>query len=499
MEQSSKDQLDRMFAPRGLAFFGGIASPGAFGNLIALSQVRYGYKGNLCPISPKGGEIAGHKIYKSLDEVKVPIDLACVSVPARAVPEVLQDCLAHEVTGVQVHSSGFAETGKIKGIELQKEIVRIARQGLRIVGPNCFGLHSPKGGITLLPGSDFSKEPGPVALISQSGGVATDFGYAAQSAGMRLSKVISFGNGCDVDAVELMEYMGTDPDTQYIAAYLEGIQDGGRFLQAVKQASRTKPVVVWKAGLTPLGHRAAQSHTGSLAGGPTIWKGVLAQAGASSVQGLDEAVDALTTHYYLKKTGPRIAVVGGGGAIGVFSCDLASQWGLDLPRFSDTTRRHLRQHFPTPGNSMANPLDTGSPVVPMETMRASIKEIALNEPIDVVVVILLMRPLELEVRRFMEMGGMEAPPRGIYLEQLLDTLLEIKRETGKDIAVVMENRAGQQEEIDVEATRRRMRDRYQSHGFPVFGSAERALRGISHAVARGRFLEGSDGLQLSAL
>ena len=499
MEKTKKDQLDRMFNPRGLAFFGGIASPMAFGHLIALSQIRYGYKGNLYPISPKGGEIAGHKIFKSLDEVQGPIDLACVSVPARAVPEVLQDCLNHGVNGVQVHSSGFAETGKREGVELQKKLDQIAREGLRIVGPNCFGLHCPKGGITLLPGSDFSKAPGPVALVSQSGGVATDFGYAAQSAGMRLSKVISFGNGCDVDAVELMEYMGTDPDTRYIAAYLEGIRDGARFLDAVKKAVRTKPVAVWKAGLTPLGERAAQSHTGSLAGGPAIWKGVLAQAGASSVQGLDEAVDALTAHYYLKKPGPRIAVVGGGGAIGVFSCDLASQWRLDLPRFSDTTRRHLRRHFPTPGNSMANPLDTGSPVIPLETMQASIQKIARNEPIDVVVVILLMRPLELEVRRFMAMAGMDAPPPGIYLEQLLGHLVEIKRETGKDIAVVLENRAGQQEEMDVEATRRRMRDRYQSHGFPVFCSAKRALRGISHAVQRGRFLEGSDGLQIKNL
>ena len=274
MNHTKKDQLDRMFNPRGLAFFGGIASPGAFGNLIALSQIRYGYKGSLYPISPKGGEIAGHKIYKSLDEVEGLIDLACVSVPARAVPEVLQDCLDHGVNGVQVHSSGFAETGKEEGIELQRKIIQIARQGLRIVGPNCFGLHSPKGGITVLPGSDFSKAPGSVALISQSGGVATDFGYAAQSAGMGISKVISFGNGCDVDALELMEYMGTDPETQYIAAYLEGIQDGPRFLEAVKLAAKTKPVVVWKAGLTPLGNRAAQSHTGSLAGGSAIWEGV---------------------------------------------------------------------------------------------------------------------------------------------------------------------------------------------------------------------------------
>ena len=487
----NKESLDRMFNPRGLAFFGGIASPGAFGNLIALSQIRYGYTGSLYPISPKGGEIAGHKIYKRLDEVQGPIDLACVSVPARAVPEVLKACLEHGVNGVQVHSSGFAETGMNEGIELQKEIVRIARQGLRIVGPNCFGLHSPKGGITLLPGSDFSKKPGPVALISQSGGVATDFGYVTQSIGLKLSKVISFGNGCDVDAVELMEYMGADADTRYIAAYLEGIQDGTRFLEAVKKAAIKKPVVVWKAGLTPLGNRAAQSHTGSLAGESAIWKGVLAQAGASSVQGLDEAVDALTAHYYLKKPGPRIAVVGGGGAIGVFSCDLASQWGLDLPRFSDSTRGNLRQHFPTPGNSMANPLDTGSPVVPVEIMKASITEIALNEPMDVIVVVLLLRPLELDVRRFMEMAGMEAPPPGRYLEQLLDNLVEIRQESGKDIVVVMQNRAGHQKEIDVEATFRRMRDTYQSRGFPVFESAERALRGISHAVARATFLERS--------
>ena len=174
MGNSGTYQLERMFTPRGVAFFGGIASPGAFGNLIALSQIRYGYKGNLYPISPKGGEIGGHKIYKSLSAVEGPVDLACVSVPARAVPEVLQECLDHRVNGVQVHSSGFAETGTEEGIELQKKIVRVARQGLRIVGPNCFGLHSPKGGITVLPGSDFSKEPGtlpPIWKASRTGRV----------------------------------------------------------------------------------------------------------------------------------------------------------------------------------------------------------------------------------------------------------------------------------------------------------------------------------------
>ncbi|MBW2634972.1 MAG: hypothetical protein JRE14_12770, partial [Deltaproteobacteria bacterium] len=163
-----------------------------------------------------------------------------------------------------------------------------------------------------------------------------------------------------------------------------------------------------------------------------------------------------------------------------------------LPRFSDTTRRNLRRHFPTPGNSMANPLDTGSPVVPVETLKASIREIVLNEPVDIVVVVLLARPLEVEVRRFMEMVGEESPPGGAYFEELLGELKDIKQETGKDIVVVIENRSGLQEEIDVDATARKMRSLYQSMGFPVFTSAERALRGISHAVARTRFLENYD-------
>ena len=254
MEPEKRRIMDRIFNPRGMALFGGIGTPGAFGYLIALSNIRYGYKGALYPISSKGGEIAGHRIYKSLDDVDGPVDLASISVPARAVPAVLRDCLKHGVAGVQIHSSGFAEVGTREGISLQEEIIRIAQHGLRIVGPNCFGIHCPRGGITLLPGSGFAKEPGNIAFISQSGGVATDFGYEAGSARLGISKVVSFGNGCDVDAIELLDYLGDDPETQYIGAYLEGVRDGRCFLDNLRRISTTKPVVIWKGGLTPLGH-----------------------------------------------------------------------------------------------------------------------------------------------------------------------------------------------------------------------------------------------------
>ncbi|MBW2409908.1 MAG: CoA-binding protein, partial [Deltaproteobacteria bacterium] len=300
MEPEKRHTLDRIFNPRGMALFGGIGTPGAFGYLIALSNIRYGYKGALYPISPKGGEIAGHRIYKSLDEVDGPVDLASVSVPARAVPAVLRDCLKHGVAGVQVHSSGFAEVGTREGIALQEEIIQIADQGLRIVGPNCFGIHCPRGGITLLPGSDFAQEPGTVAFISQSGGVATNFGHEARSGRLGISKIVSFGNGCDVDAIEMLDYFRDDQDTQYIGAYIEGVKDGRRFFDTLRRTTKTKPVVIWKGGLTPLGGRAALGHTGSMAGEEKLWAGALSQARGIPVQGLDEIIDALTAIKYLK-------------------------------------------------------------------------------------------------------------------------------------------------------------------------------------------------------
>jgi hypothetical protein len=133
---------------------------------------------------------------------------------------------------------------------------------------------------------------------------------------------------------------------------------------------------------------------------------------------------------------------------------------------------------------MANPLDTGSPVVPVATVAASLREVLVNEPVDIAVLMLLVRPLEIEVSRFMEMAGMPVPPPGAYMKQMLEELVKLKQEIGKDIVVVLENRAGLAEEMAVEATARKMRVLYQTRGFPVFSSAERALRGIRHAVSR---------------
>jgi acyl-CoA synthetase (NDP forming) len=481
MKPEERQQLDRMFSPRGLAMFGGAATVDSFGKLVVLSHIQYGYQGGLYPISPKGGEIAGLKIYRSLSEVEGPVDLASISVPARAVPEVMRECLDHGLAGVQIHSSGFGETGEREGAALEAEVARIAAEGLRVVGPNCFGIHCPKGGITLLPGSGFSKEPGPFAMVSQSGGVASDFGYEARFLGLGLSKVVSFGNGCDLDAVKLLDYLADDPETRYIAAYLEGIGDGRRFLDLVEKVTPEKPVIVWKGGLTPLGGRAAMSHTGSMGGEAKVWDGALSQAGAASVQGLDEMMDTLAALKYLKAPCQSIALLGGGGAIGVFSSDLAFRWGLEVPTFSRETQKRLREFFPTPGNSMANPLDTGTPALPVETLLALAREILTREPVDVLIIIMLLRTLEVELPSLFKSDGREPPPSGAYLKSLVGTLVRLKKETGKEVVMVFDNRAYMPEDVAVEAVSREVRSLFQAEGLPVYPSTERALRGLWHA------------------
>ncbi len=484
MDAEKIKKLDRMFAPRGLAVFGGVSKPGAFANLILTSLITYGYKGKLYPISPAGGTVAGLDVLPDLGAVDGPVDLASISVPAEAVPDVLEQCLRHGVAGAEIHTSGFAETGQASGIELQQRMQEISHQGLVIVGPNCFGLHSPAGGVTLLPGFDFSKTPGNIAMISQSGGIANDFGHDAIAAGLNISKIISFGNGCDLEATSLMEYLAQDNDTRFIAAYLEGVRDGRRFLDTVRAISKQKPVVIWKGGLTPLGARATFSHTGSLGGEAQIWQGALNQAGAIQVNGLDEMVDTLTALTFFNRRGRRLALAGGGGAIGVFSSDLAHQWGLEIPAFSAETQKVLAGYFPTPGNSVVNPLDTGTPMFPLEGLNGMIREIIDREPIDVLLLIMLMHPLEVVTTTFMKMAGatVDASPAEEYLSKLLAALTDIRKETDKDIALVLENKTWRVEDVSVELVRRRLSKAFQQQGIAVFPSAERALRGIRNAA-----------------
>jgi len=189
---------------------------------------------------------------------------------------------------------------------------------------------------------------------------------------------------------------------------------------------------------------------------------------------------------YMKQIGPRIALLGGGGAIGVFSADLAHEWGLEVPVFSTETRKRLRCFFTTPGNSLGNPLDTGSPALPAETTAALAKEVLVREPVDVLIIVLLLRTLEIIIPAFHAMNGLTPPLSGSYFRELLEALVNLKKDTEKEIVIVFDNRAHLAAEARVEAISREARDLFQQAGIPVYPSTERALRGIHHALVSRR-------------
>lgn len=481
MDAQIRQRLERMFHPRAVAIFGAVHESYKFGHMIIQSLLKYGYQGKIYPIYPGGGEVFGLRVYHGLEEIRGPVDLARICVPAEKVPDVMKDCLRHGVAGAEILSSGFAETGETSGLRLQEEVVGLAQKGLPVLGPNCFGIHCPKGGLTLLPGFDFSTESGPVALISQSGGVAVDFSQEVRMAGFGVSKVVSFGNGCDLDALELLDYFAGDPDTRYIGAYIEGVRDGRRFAQILKDLTPKKPVLVWKGGLTPPGSMSALSHTGALSGEASVWKGLLSQTGAVAVDGLEEMVDTMTALVHLRRLGRNVAIAGAGGAIGVFSGDLAYRWGLNLPTFGPATQKKLGRWFSEPGSNVSNPLDTGSPVLPLEAITDMIEGVLANEPVDALILVLLFHQLTVLVKTFAEMDGLPWETLEDYLDKLLEAIVRVRGQTKKDVVMVIVNRANLPSNEDLEGMYRVLRLRCYAKGVPFYPTIERALRAIRNS------------------
>ena len=232
IEQTRTDDVfDRIFHPGNIAIIGVSPKGAGFGSGIMSALNSIGFAGGIYPVNPNGGRINGKELYRSLDEIPVQVDFAIIAVPAEHVPQTLEKCRTMGIAGAEILSAGFSESGTTRGEALEDEIRTIAAKGIRVIGPNCFGIYCPASGLTLLPGPDLSRESGHVAFISQSGGMSIDFAHIGKWMGVKFSKVISFGNGADLRETELLEYLGHDQETKVIAMYMEGVKDGTRVLQ----------------------------------------------------------------------------------------------------------------------------------------------------------------------------------------------------------------------------------------------------------------------------
>jgi len=346
--------LYRLFHPRSIAVVGASRNPSKIGSIVLRNILSGGFAGRVYPVNPSADRIMGLEAYASLTSISGKVDVAVVAVPAERVLEVVEDAGRAGVEFLVVLSSGFKEVGNF---ELERQLVSAARRhGMRVLGPNIFGyvytpsrLNASFGPSNVLPGS--------VAFITQSGalGIAL-MGYSIVEK-VGVSSIVSLGNKSDIDDADLLEFFAEDPHTKTVIAYIEGVENGRRFIDAASSFSSKKPLIVIKSGRTEAGAKAAASHTGSLSSGPLLWEGVLRQVGALQVKDVESAFDyAKLFASYSSPPGPRVLVITNGGGAGVQATDTLAENGVYLREPPSDYVEHLRSFLPGYA-STRNPVD----------------------------------------------------------------------------------------------------------------------------------------------
>ena len=308
-------------------------------------------------VNPKGGEIKGHKIYTSLKEVPGSVDYVIGLVNAQIAPKLVEECAQKGVQAIHFCTAGFSETGEEPRIKLESELAEVAHEKrIRIIGPNCMGIYCPQSRLSFSPA--FPRESGPVGVISQSGGNSIYLVRQAALRGIRFSKVVSYGNACDINESDLLEYLAHDVDTKIIALYIEGVKHGKRFRSALEEATKEKTVILLKGGTTEGGARAVAGHTASLAGSRATWDALCKQLGIISVSSVEEMIDVLVTLLFLPLPKGRNALLfGAGGGASVLIADQFESRGIRIPPIPPDIVAQIREFTPIAGNILRNPVD----------------------------------------------------------------------------------------------------------------------------------------------
>ena len=345
-----------LFEPKSIAVIGASANKKKIGFKVVDNIKDSGYKGSVYPINPKGGEILGYKVYKAIEDLEEDIDLATICVPAKYVYDTLVSCAKKNTKFISIITSGFSEIGNI---DEEKKLVNLARKsGMRLLGPNIFGIFSAKASVNATFGYKHI-EKGSVAIVTQSGALGVAMIGKTATEGIGLSAIVSVGNKSDIDEADLIEYFVTDELTKVILLYIEGLKDGDKLTEVLRRATKIKPVIIIKAGRSKRGAMAAASHTGSLAGADNVFTDIIAtQVGALRALSVQEALNWSKFLAIQEKlpVGENAVIVTNGGGIGVLATDACELYDVTL--FDN--RKILKEIFDpvTPSfGSTKNPVD----------------------------------------------------------------------------------------------------------------------------------------------
>ncbi len=378
--------MEKLLNPASVAVVGASTDPSKVGFAVLRNLVSGGFPGPIYPINPKASELQGLRCYPSIGAVPGPVDLAVIVVNKEQALPVLRQCAHQGVPAAIVITAGFGETGA-EGRRLQEEMGQIARQHqMTLLGPNCLGLINPWNRLNAAFGQPLD-EPGPIAVISQSGALITAIQDMATRSRIGFSLLASLGNKASLDEVDFVNYLQHDSRTTVITAYLEDVTRGQEFMRTAERISKKKPIIVLKAGRTEAGARAAASHTGSLAGSDSAYESAFERCGVirvHSIEGLFDVAGALA--WLPLPRGPRTAIITNAGGPGIMMSDALEMTGLAMASLSPELADRLRQVLP-PAASVRNPIDVLGDADGAR-YRKALEAVVSSDDVDACIVIL---------------------------------------------------------------------------------------------------------------
>ena len=358
--------LKKLLSPDSAAVIGASTSETKLGYTLLKNVIDYGFKGDLYPINPKADEILGLKAYPTVSAIGKPVDVVLISIPGQFVMSSAEDAAKAGAGFAVILSSGFGEAGE-EGMKIQQRMKHISEEtGCRFVGPNCMGVYNNPGDFNGTYFWELPRRKGNVSFVSQSGAYGGIMFNQLRTRGMGVDKFVSVGNMADLNHRHFIEILTEEPTTEVVALFVEGIKDPEETLKAIRECSRKKPVVIFKAGRSEAGVRAAKSHTGSLAGDYKVFLEAMRSAGAvvckESLEFFD-LVESLSASPGRLPKNPGVTIMTISGGPSVVAGDLAEELGMEVPELDDATQGRLRELTP-PFSATSNPVDMTPQVNP---------------------------------------------------------------------------------------------------------------------------------------
>jgi acyl-CoA synthetase (NDP forming) len=383
---SSAPDLTPLFAPRAVAVVGASDDPLKWGGSLLLNLIDGGFAGAIYPVNRRGGTVCGLPAFRSVTELPEAPDLALVTLGATQVNAVVEQCGERGIPVVLVVAADFSEAGEA-GAAVEAELTQTARAaGVTLIGPNCMGLVATHSRLHAVGFVELRPQTGHLSIISQSGNIGVQLVTAAEQRGIGIDKYVTVGNEASTSALDVLDALCDDAQTAAALVYLEGVDDGRRFVDVMRRTTRQKPVVVLRGGLTEYGHRAAASHTGAMAGAADVFMAAARQTGCLVRTGPDESLDlALCLTALPLPPGRRVAIMTLGGGWGVLAADELARNDLELASLEPHVLAELDKLLPGYW-SRSNPIDLVASVGP-DLAERTLTLLAESEAVDAVVVL----------------------------------------------------------------------------------------------------------------